>query len=112
MPKKPPAKKPARRNHDVAVLVTLGIAVLLYLGVFDAAGVFGSRIHDVLFGIFGSLAYVFPLLFVLIVFYLLRRFRTERGRAVLKAVGIFVLFAVLCGLAEFISGRDAGMSAR
>ncbi len=98
------ASEPAQSfRGEVTIWVTLAVSVLLFLSNFGLIGKVGNAISKLFFGIFGVIAYIFPiLLFLAITFGLVNR--GERAAVVkLVSAGIFVLF--FCGLIQLITNK-------
>ncbi len=89
---------------EVLLWCVLAICILLFLSNFGIIGVVGNAISSVCFGLFGILAYVFPIILFLSVAFAISN-QGERA-AVIKLVagGLFLLF--LSGLIQLISDKD------
>ncbi len=80
----------AELKDEIVLLFAIAITILLFLCNFHIIGKVGNAISAVMFGIFGSLAYVFPpLLFFGILFIVVN---LGSKTAMIKSVGGFVLF--------------------
>ena len=53
---------------DVLVVITIALALLLFLSNFNLIGAFGEAFNEIAFGIFGVTAYVIPFVLVFCVF--------------------------------------------
>lgn len=86
----------AEIRDEVALILFFVFCVLLLLSCFDLCGSVGSVISKMLFGFFGYVAYIVPvLLFVGVCFYVANR---ESGAAIVKCISAIVSVPVLCGL--------------
>jgi S-DNA-T family DNA segregation ATPase FtsK/SpoIIIE len=85
--------------RSVLLVMELAVLIFLFLCNFNLMGSFGSLISGFLFGVFGSMAYVFPLaLGALLV--IKRFFRGDRrmNRKLWASFGIFLLLEMTCDL--------------
>ena len=96
------ARANSRVRGEIGILVTILIAILLFLGVINTLGDFGKAIADVMFGLFGILAYIFPFFFAAATIYLIRKLPVMGAKAVLKIFGFTIVFVSLCGIAALI----------
>lgn len=72
-------------QNEVILLVTLVVAILLFLSNFNLGGVVGSTVNGVMFGLFGLVAYVFPV----VLFFGMAFFLANRGSRTLTAKMIY-----------------------
>lgn len=102
------AEAAASFRGEVTVWITLAVSVLLFLSNFGIIGTVGNALSKVLFGFFGIIAFIFPiLLFLAITFGLVNR--GERAAVVkLLSAGVFVLF--ICGLIQLLTNRTQDFS--
>jgi len=112
------AKKPANSNakkslkqkadlsgdgflkDEITILIALAICILLMISHFGVGGVIGNFVSKLMFGLFGILAYVIPIiLFIGIAFVV-----SNKGNilAYIKIVGCILLAAMLCTLFQLI----------
>ena len=92
-------------KSEIITLVTLAISVVLLLSCFGVGGYVGKYVADVLFGIFGALAYVFPLvLFVGTAFHM-----SNRGNpaAALKLAAGILAFILVDSLIQLLAADKA-----
>ena len=84
-------------QNEVILMITLVIAVLLLLSNFNLGGVVGKTIHGIMFGLFGIVAYIFPvLLFFGMAFFLANRGSRTLTSKMLYALGmLFMLTAFI-----------------
>ena len=84
-------------QNEVVLMITLVVSVLLFLSNFNLGGAVGSAVNGGMFGLFGIVAYLFPiLLFFGMAFYL-----ANRGSRTLTAKMIYA-FGMLLMLTAFI----------
>lgn len=58
-------------KDEVIILVTLGISIILLLSNFGIGGFLGEGVSSILFGIFGFIAYIIPIvLFIGVTFFI------------------------------------------
>ncbi len=87
-------------RDEIIILVSLAISIFLLISHFGIGGFIGDAISAFLFGVFGFLAYIVPiLLFVAITFFLSNKGNTN---AYIKAICIFVIFFMCCTLFQLI----------
>ncbi|MDD7024149.1 MAG: DNA translocase FtsK [Oscillospiraceae bacterium] len=90
-------------GREILTLASLGISILLLLSCFGVGGYVGTFVGDVLFGLFGTAAYLFPfLLFIGTAFY-----ASNKGNviAVLKLAAACVALFLICSLIQLL-GAD------
>ncbi len=92
-------------KSEIITLVTLAISVVLLLSCFGVGGYVGKYVADALFGVFGTLAYVFPLvLFVGTAFHM-----SNRGNpaAALKLAAGILAFTLVDSLIQLLAADKA-----
>ncbi|MDO4477749.1 MAG: DNA translocase FtsK [Lachnospiraceae bacterium] len=96
-------------GRDILLIVVYALSVLIFISLLGAGGVVGKGIRSLFFGLFGTMAYVFP--FVLsfgLSFYLVNEFHSLIRR---KMTGLVVVYIVLCVLCQLILvGYERGSS--
>ncbi len=87
-------------NTEILCWCLLGTAVLMFICVIGFGGRFGNAFGDLLFGIMGTNAYVFPFLLFFLTLYLM----VTHGNSVamIRTFSIIALFCVLCGVWQLI----------
>ena len=104
--KKARTRRAASRREDhfsdgIIVLVVLVFCVLLLVSAFGNGGFIGRALCSVEFGLFGRLAYFFPLvLFLCVAFAVSNRMRAHTVKKLLSAAG---LYAFLCGFIHIVT---------
>lgn len=87
-------------RREVWLLLILAIAAILALSNFGVCGAFGKVVSDIMFGIFGWMAYIFPFyLFFGTAFLVSNDFR---GKAVVKFAAASILYLLICFMLEMI----------
>ncbi|SDB09100.1 FtsK/SpoIIIE family DNA translocase [Eubacterium oxidoreducens] len=93
-------------KSEVSLWLILGISVFLFICNFGIGGKIGTPISYFFFGLFGLLAFIFPIvLFVGSAFYLSNK---DNLRAIIKLVACFVFFIFLCVFLQLILYGDEG----
>ena len=83
---------------DVLVVITIALALLLFLSNFNLIGAFGEAFNEIAFGIFGVTAYVIPFVLVFCVFIYLAN---KGNELVFKKIGLSALFSfILSGMIQ------------
>ncbi len=104
-------KRQERRNflkNEITVLTTLAICILLLISNFGFGGSLGDTVSNALFGTFGILAYLMPiLLFVGIAFITSNLHNTT---AYVKVGACTVLFILFCTIFQLVNGFEASVS--
>ena len=80
--------------HEVLLWVVLAFCILLFIGLLGMGGALGRSLSRMCFGLFGTMAYIFPFFLFFISAFLVSN--TGRRSAKWKAFGAFLLFVVLC----------------
>lgn len=94
---------------EVFFIVSLAISILLFLCNFHIIGKLGDFFNAVMFGIFGYMAYVAPLLIFFAVCFLIANLGNKV--AAIKLISGTVLFCMLCEFFTLISGvKNVGNS--
>ena len=93
-------------RDEIIILVSLAVCIFLLISHFGIGGTMGDAASSFLFGLFGLLAYIVPiLLFIGISFLMSNKGNTH---AYIKVGTIFVLFIMFCTLFQLIvTGYDA-----
>ena len=104
--------KSARKNkasneikNEVVLMITLVVSVLLLLSHFHLGGVVGEVTNDIMFGLFGLMAYLFPIL----LFFGTAFFLANRGSRALtgKMIYLFGMLFMLTALLQMMTTYSA-----
>ncbi len=95
-------------NPDIVVLLAALVGIFLFLCNFHIIGSFGEIISKGMFGLFGVLAYIVPLLLIAVVFfgYLAR----ESTRIKIKLIACIILYSLISIMTEEIWGTVRDLS--
>ena len=86
---------------DVILLITLALAVLLFISILGFGGLVGGAVRNALFGTVGVMAYTVPVLvFIGIAFLISNRRSSQLFRKILAGL---LLFLSLCGLIQSLT---------
>lgn len=84
---------------EILLIGLLALAIVLFLCNFGVIGVAGDKISEVLFGVFGLLAYVVPIvLFVMIAFGMVNSGDRIATRKLIAGVVLFLMIGIVCDL--------------
>ncbi|MCM1309302.1 MAG: DNA translocase FtsK 4TM domain-containing protein, partial [Butyrivibrio sp.] len=91
--------------REAAVLITLALSVIFFIANFGVGGVVGEGISSFFFGLFGLVAYIFPLmLFGGAIFAISNK---NNSVARIKIIAGVLVTVLLCALIQLISGAHA-----
>ena len=87
-------------KDEITILLTLAACALLMISHFGVGGFLGGAVSDLLFGLFGLLAYMIPILIFVGVTFII----TNKGNvnAYIKSIAAFVVGVMFCTLFELI----------
>ena len=85
---------------EIVVWILLGISVILLICTLGFGSTFGKTAASCMFGLMGSMAYVFPFLLFFLSAFLLSNAYSRRSR--IKAAGFVLLFVTLCMASELL----------
>ena len=97
---------------ELLLFAFLALAILLFIGNIGKGGVVGNALSNVSFGLFGVLAYLFPVpLFLIPAFMVSNRQNSRRGpaysgRVIMKVTAGILLFLFLCVFAHIVCWWD------
>lgn len=99
-PTKKQLQESAALRDEICILCVLAICILLLISNFGIGGLIGDAVSSVLFGLFGWIAYLIPVLIFGVVAFLI----SNRGNthAYIKSIALFVLVILLATLLELI----------
>ena len=96
-------------KKDIFLFITIGFCILLFLSNFGLCGKVGDVLAGFFFGLFGVIAYAFPILLLLGVFYVAvfyKMFTENRTVAIIKMVYIFLFYICFAAFIEIIITGD------
>jgi len=87
-------------TDEIILWSVLAVSILLFISNFGIGGTIGNMVSSIFFGIFGLLAYVFPVILVIATFF----FASNRGNriATIKLTAMIVLTCFVCMFIELI----------
>ena len=88
--------------RDILLLFLIAFTILLFLSLFEIVGSVGRALASVQFGLFGSLAYVFPVVFILLVVFGVSDMKEFPLNTALRILAALFTFTVLCGIVELV----------
>ncbi|MBQ4426003.1 MAG: DNA translocase FtsK 4TM domain-containing protein [Lachnospiraceae bacterium] len=100
-------KSSSSPGRDVLLLCCIALSLLLFLSLFGLVGKIGAVLSRVQFGLFGSLAYLFPFLLLIGLCFLMINLRRYPSNSILRFLAGCVTFTFLCGLAELAGSKGA-----
>ena len=86
--------------YEIVLWVILAFCILLFIGLIGMGGAWGRALSRMCFGMFGTMAYVFPFFFFFVSAFLISN--TGSRSAKWKALGACLLFVVLCAFFQLI----------
>ncbi len=94
-------------TSEIVLWIVLAICILLFISNFGIGGTVGNAVSSVLFGIFGVLAYIVPVILVVATFF----FVSNKGNriATIKLVAMGLLLCFTCMFIELIMNGDAAL---
>ena len=101
-------KQQKKSNKEIHIIITAAVAFLLELCTLNVLGKIGGWVRYALFGLFGLMAYVFPLIGALAVIYCI----LQKEKRTSKLVCGIIFFVCLCAFVHMISFKgflDAGI---
>lgn len=95
-------------RNDCIILFSIACAIILILTNFNLAGTLGRGIKWFMFGVFGVIEYIFPLVLAAsVIFLMVNRDLIRVAR--IKTVAVYVLLIVLCGMIQCVYNKPAIM---
>lgn len=109
--KQPVKNKQVQDNqlrNDCIILFSIACAIILILTNFNLAGTLGRGIKWFMFGVFGVMEYIFPLVLAAsVIFLMVNRDLIRVAR--IKTVAVYGLLIVLCGMIQCVYNKPAVM---
>ncbi len=97
-------------RSEVILLVILAVCILMFISNFGIGGFLGKWISSASFGLFGMIAYLFPIcFFVGTAFFISNR---DNGMAMVKLAAGILFTAFLCLFVELVAGSGEGYSVK
>ena len=92
-------------TDEIILWGVLAISILLFISNFGVGGNIGNTVSSIFFGIFGLLAYIFPVILVVLTFF----FASNRGNRIakVKLISSVVLVCFICMFIELIINGEA-----
>ncbi len=94
--------KDVKIKFEILFLLSFTFCFLLFLCNFGLIGVAGNFISKLDFGLFGVLAYIFPIYLFVMIFVGMRNLGAYNLRR--KEIALFILFLSVCNITELIGG--------
>ena len=94
--------KDVKIKFEILFLLSFTFCVLLFLCNFGLIGVAGNFISKIDFGLFGVLAYIFPIYLFVMIFIGMKNLGAYNLRR--KEIALFILFLSVCNITELIGG--------
>lgn len=95
-------------RNDCIILFSIACAIILILTNFNLAGTLGRGIKWFMFGVFGVIEYIFPLVLAAsVIFLMVNRDLIRVAR--IKTAAAYGLFVVLCGMIQRVYNKPAIM---
>ena len=91
--------------REAAVLITVAFAIIIFITNFGVGGVVGRAVSSFFFGIFGLMAYVFPILLIAGVMLGISNYKNSVIR--IKLIAAVFILLLICTLIQLISGSHA-----
>lgn len=101
-PKKKQAQQQASFRNEIILWVVLAFCIILFLANFGLGGNVGSKFSSFFFGVFGFIAYIFPVCFFVATAFALSNKENKIAVIKLVATALFVMF--LCLFGQMVSG--------
>lgn len=91
---------------EAIILIMVALSIIFFIANFGVGGVVGAAISKFFFGLFGLIAYIFPLLLLFGTFFAISNKNNSVARIKLIAAVFVVIF--LCAFIQLVSGNHAG----
>ena len=107
-PKKEDIRKAEEFRMEIILWSIIAVSLLLFISNFGVGGVIGNAVSSFLFGVFGLIAYIFPIILVVTTFFAI----SNRGNifATLKLVAAILFAVFLCVFLSLVSSGDTIMT--
>ena len=103
-PKMEDIRKAEEFRMEIILWLLIACAALLFISNFGVGGVVGNAVSSFLFGVFGIIAYIFPILLIIGSFFMV----SNRGNvfAVVKLIAVIFFAAFICMFMSLICSGD------
>lgn len=91
-------------KKELVILLSLAVCLLLFCSNLHWCGSFGESLYQIMRGLFGILAYVFPVYLFFIICFLLSN--QGSGRAVIRVLVSMIVFVVICGITSLLAMKE------
>ena len=93
---------------EIILWTIIAISALLFISNFGVGGVVGNAVSSFLFGVFGAIAYVFPIILMVGSFFAV----SNRGNnfAIVKLVAVCIFALLLCMFITMVTSKDVIMT--
>ncbi|MGI6706890.1 MAG: DNA translocase FtsK 4TM domain-containing protein [Clostridia bacterium] len=91
-----PRRNKVKRNHEIIGIITISLGIFSFLSIYThSAGILGEDFRNVLFGLFGFVAYIIPfiIIFMGILTIIAYKKKTNPGKI---AMVIFTIYSAVC----------------
>ena len=107
-PKKEDVRKAEEFRLEIILWSIIACSLLLFISNFGVGGVIGNAVSSFLFGVFGLIAYIFPIMLIVTTFFAI----SNRGNmfATVKLVAAILLAIFLCVFLSLVSSGDVIMT--
>ena len=102
-----PVKRQNRSGiaRESAVLIVLALSIIFFIANFGVGGIVGAAISSFFFGLFGLVAYIFPILLFIGTIFLISNKNSSAAR--IKFIAAVCVMIFLCTLIQLICGSHA-----
>ncbi len=98
-------KETNKLYQEAFILIMVALSIIFFIANFGVGGVVGAAISSFFFGLFGLMAYIFPILLIFGTFFAISNKNNSVARVKLIAAVFVILF--LCTLIQLIAGNHA-----
>lgn len=102
-------KKQTKKDNGIlreaVVLIIIALSLILFITNFGVGGVVGNAVSSFFFGLFGLVAYIFPILLIIGTLFGLSNYKNSVAR--IKLIAAVMILILLCALIQLISGNHS-----
>lgn len=95
-------------RQEIVLWIIIACSLLLFISNFGVGGVVGNAISSFLFGIFGVIAYIFPIILIVSSFFVVSN--KENFFAIMKLVATILIALFLCMLMALLVSKESVMT--